>query len=201
MGRDKALVQWRGRPLVVRAAESLAASFDQVLLATGPEARYADLVPTARIVLDAPCGDDSSSDDSSSDGSSSDGPLGGIAALLAAAEAEWLVTLPVDMPHVEGTHLRTLWERAAEAGVDAAFVRSERGVEPLLAAYRISAARPAARALLAAGVRRPLGLLDEVAAIEVGIETLTDEPARVLRNLNTPADLAVASETASEGAA
>jgi molybdopterin-guanine dinucleotide biosynthesis protein A len=79
MGRDKALLELAGKPLVQHAVLKLRRLTDDVsILGARPElAAFAPLVPDLR----EGCG-----------------PLGGIEAALAHSRHDWILVLPVDMP-------------------------------------------------------------------------------------------------------
>ncbi len=87
MGRDKALLDWRGRPLIEHQLDTLRAAGVDELRVSGARPDYhgvADLTPQL-------------------------GPVGGLASVVAgvADEAELLV-IPVDMPRLSGSLLRRL---------------------------------------------------------------------------------------------
>lgn len=186
MGRDKALVPWRGGALIDAVAASLGAVSDELLLLTGSEPRYVGRVPGARVVLDTPTAHGSLG--------TTPGPLAGLAAALAAARCATLVTLPVDVPIVDAAALRALLALAAECGADAVFVRGPRGVEPLLAVYRVARCAPEATRLLASGERRPVALSRAVPSAEVDAAALAAaagvDVEALLANVNAPGDLA-----------
>jgi molybdopterin-guanine dinucleotide biosynthesis protein A len=94
MGRDKALLDWHGRPLLERRLDALRASgVDEV--------RVSGRRPGYRGITDAQPGL---------------GPLGGLAAVAAAVagEAELLV-IPVDMPLLQAALLRRLRDERPQA--------------------------------------------------------------------------------------
>ncbi len=94
MGRDKALLDWHGRPLIEHQLDTLRAAGVDELRVSGPRPDYhgvADLTPQL-------------------------GPVSGLASVAAgvAGEAELLV-IPVDMPRLSGALLRRLCEESPEA--------------------------------------------------------------------------------------
>jgi molybdenum cofactor guanylyltransferase len=166
-GRDKALAEVGGVPLVARVYDALALHCAGVLIATGATAR-AYPVP-ARVVMDA---------------APEAGPLGGLAAGLAQAQTPWLLVAACDLAGLTADALVPLLDAAtAEAdavvGVDAAGRAS-----PVCALYRVATVRPVATAHLAAGRRALHALLDALPAVMY----VTLAPG-VLANVNTPADL------------
>lgn len=172
MGRDKALLDVEGQPLVVRAAARLAAVADPVLLAPGRTGRLGDLgYPEVGDELpDA-------------------GPVAGLAAGLAASPHPLMAVVAVDLPFASPTLLRllaTTWD-----GEDAVVPVTAHGPEPLHAVY----ARSALPAIREALRERRLGLralLDRlrVRAVEEAAWREADPEGRFARNLNRPEDLA-----------
>lgn len=177
MGADKAHLALDGRSFLERAAALLGARCGAVVLACGPEPRYAEAgLPLAL------------------DGEPDGGPLAGIAAGLAALDTDYAVVLPLDMPRLTGAVVAALQERAQAEALDVLFLAGERGVEPLCAVYG-RAALPAMRRALAAGDRKVTAFLrpehggdalrvGELALGELGVD------ADCLDNVNTPQDLA-----------
>lgn len=176
MGTDKALLADRtGLTLLERAARVLEQVSDELLLAVGPEPRYADhLGAGRRAVLDR--------------SGAGDGPLAGLSAALGAADGAWVVAAPVDMPGLNPELFDRLLARAREDGSDLCLALGPRGPEPLLGAF---GPRCAARAdeLLETGERRPLALADPGGGLRASLLELGDEESeRCLTNLNTPED-------------
>lgn len=178
MGTDKALLEDdQRRTLLERAARTLEPLCETVLLAVGPALRYHDHCgPGRRLVVDAV--------------GAGDGPLAGLAAVLALAahEGAVLLTTPVDMPGTTPELFASLLERLRAEGGDLCLVRGPRGIEPLLGAFGPRSAG-VARALLAAGERRPVALADPDHGLRAVTLELDDSQSRArLVNLNTPED-------------
>lgn len=171
MGREKALVEVDGEPLVRRVARRLAEVADPVLIATGVPGRLGPL-PYGEV----------------GDACDGCGPLGGIAAALAASPHELVAVVAVDMPFADPALLDVL--ARAWRGEDAVVPVAERGPEPLHAIYR-KTALPRLRAAIG----------DERFAMHEVLETLrvrrvtSDEwraagvDERFAVNLNEPEDL------------
>ncbi|QDU67181.1 molybdopterin-guanine dinucleotide biosynthesis protein MobA [Planctomycetes bacterium Pla86] len=174
MGTDKARLRWEGSTLLARAVEALRPLCDRVLLASGERARYGDLGLDASEVLDR---------------RASFGPLAGIEAALLAASGEWLVTTPVDMPGTGAAVFGALIDRARSSGADAVTLRSPRGIEPLVAVYRVSVCAPLAQRLLDEGQRRPVALAAALCAVEIDVAEFGEDVQSLLRNVNAPNDL------------
>jgi molybdopterin-guanine dinucleotide biosynthesis protein A len=165
MGRDKALLEIDGRPLVERVAERLASVCGRVLIAAGE--RPLPPLPWDRV----------------DDRVAGAGPLAGILGGLAATTTPLLAVAAVDMPDVDPDVFTTLagrWDGRAPAVVP----RRAGRLEPLHAVYA-TAALPRLAALFDAGERSPTRALRRVAATVVEV----DDAAPWAGNLNTPADV------------
>jgi len=171
-GSDKALARWRGRRFLDHQLRLLRALRPAQLIISGrPAVNYA--VADATVVLDAVPGQ---------------GPLGGLAAVLAAATAPHVLVLAVDLPAMSRSFLRSLLARRA-TGVGVV-PRTAAGWEPLAAVYP--------REILPL-VRRHLGgrrfalhqLIDAGVAAGLLVEArISGDRAGVFRNVNTPEDCA-----------
>jgi len=120
MGRDKALLLYRGATLLEHAIARARDVTPDVVLLSGPERRYEDFgLP---VITDAVCGV---------------GPLGGLySALLSASidKVERIFWLGVDLPLVPAGFLRRMMREVDEC--DVAMARTPRGTEPLCAAFQ-----------------------------------------------------------------
>lgn len=116
------------------------------------------------------------------------GPLGGLRALLLAANASGLqqvIAVACDMPYVTPELLTALREHPSEAAVLAARRGPEAPWEPLLARYRPTLLLPAVDAALAAGERSFQKLLARVTVAEFQAPGL----ARALDDWDCPEDV------------
>lgn len=111
------------------------------------------------------------------------GPIAGLDALLAHCPTPWLLTLPVDLVGVNECLLPTL---AAERATNGAYAEDDDGPQPLVALWRVDAARAAVDAALAAGLAAIHALHEPL-----GMRRVRFHGVR-FGNLNTPADLAAA---------
>lgn len=118
MGRDKALLELAGQPLVLRTAERLRPLVAGVALVGAPE-RYAHLgVPTL------------------ADREANRGPLAGIITALGASQHDWNLVVACDLPYLESRFLEFLLEQAAvSAECDAVVPQAADHWQPLCAAY------------------------------------------------------------------
>jgi len=173
MGQDKALMQFEGKPLVLRAAEILRPFVREITL-LAPADRYESLgLPV--IVDQWP----------------DQGPLAAIGTGLLSSRAEWSIFLACDLPLVTRQFIQLLVQRVGATRSDAVVPRTEEGWQPLSAAYH-SRCRTAFVRALQEGRRSIIRLLDEVR-----VEVITrDEMAGAglsaveLVNVNTPGDWA-----------
>ena len=185
MGFDKGAAELGGETLAARAARALAAVAGQVVLATGPQERYAEL-GLPRLTDDPEL----------------TGPAAGIVAALEGAGAERALVLACDMPRVDAALLGALLERALADDLDACLLESARGVEPLCGVYHARVA-PAMRAAQRAGDLRVLGFRAhpraDGAPVRVGTVREPDPRADRARNLNTGAELLAERRRLAEG--
>ena len=171
MGRDKALIDYQGRPIIAHVIDTLHAVADDIVVVSNRSDLYSPF--GARVVADydPPCG-----------------PLGGIAAGLQAAMHPLAVVVACDMPFLNVTLLRWLIDLAE--GYDAVVPQTGTEFEPLHAVYRRECYRPIVRRL-ERGERRVISFFADVRlrpVPEVGWRAL-DPEGRSLVNLNTPDDL------------
>ena len=143
MGRDKALLELDGVPMVVRMAR-LAEPHVASVTVVGPPERYAHL--GLGIVADRWRGT---------------GPLGGIVTALGASSSRWNLILGCDMPYLTTAWIRWLIARTLESPAQAVVSESQRGLEPLATIYCKECAQ-AFSAALNRGVRRVSEALGEI---------------------------------------
>ena len=171
MGRDKALIEIDGKPLVRLVADRVAECADPVLLASGASRRF-ETLPYEEIPDAAP----------------GTGPISGLVAALSASPHELLVAAAVDMPFVSAGVFRLLLELRAHE--DAVVPVTGEGRQPLHALYHRSALPHLTDALERGryGLREALDGLD---VREVGQEEwgAVDPQGRFALNMNTQEDL------------
>ena len=180
MGRDKALLSVRGRPLVSRVAEVLRQVTDELLLVGTMEGRHVGCL--GKPVADAGPGK---------------GPLVGIRSALTAARYDHCLVVACDMPFLNTDLLQYMRQQAP--GWDVVVARSRDGLEPLHAIYSRSCLKRIV-AMLESKELCPLDLFpavhtryvdrDEIAAFRGGELSFF--------NVNTPADLAYARRLAGQ---
>ncbi|MCQ4269086.1 molybdenum cofactor guanylyltransferase MobA [Pseudomonas stutzeri] len=165
-GRDKGLIEWRGRPLIAWMHETVHALTDDLLLSCNRNqtayAPYAD-----RLLSD--------------EEPDYPGPLAGIRAGLAAAHHDWLMVLPCDAPMIDALLLRSLHAIATQDPLHPLMVRRAVQWEPLFSMIptRLTERLEAA---WQAGARSPRQVLLALGAR--ALDLAEDDPR--LANLNTP---------------
>ena len=175
-GRDKALVEIDGVPMLWRMRGLLAAVSQQVTV-VAPPLRYAALGVT-----------------SVSDRWEGQGPLAGIiTALLTTKEtgsvAEWNLIVGCDMPFLTREWLSYLAERALASRAEVVAPRSAQGLEPLCACWRASAAAKLQN-VFDGGVRK---ITEAMKSLEMEVVNEADwkrfdSAGRLFWNMNTVAD-------------
>ncbi len=166
MGRDKALLPFRGRTLVEHIAGEAEAVAGGVLL-IGPVALYGQF---GWPVIEDPA--------------RGSGPLSGIVTALAGSAAEWTLVVACDMPNLSRQVLGELAAHALAGSADAVLAHSAGGYdEPLLAVYRATCL-PALETALAEGRWK---VRDALRGLEVERFAVSEE---CVRNANTPEEWA-----------
>lgn len=171
-GQDKARLIVQGRSIIERQVELLRAVADDVFLVGHDPVRFADIgLPVFR------------------DRVSGAGAIGGILTAIEATTADRVLVIACDMPFLVPGLLRALLA-LAESG-DGAWVRTQRGPEPLVACYR-QQARTAIREAIQSGHLKAAELNNVLTLREL---TEHDVAAfgpveQLLANLNTPEDYA-----------
>ncbi|HET9995266.1 MAG TPA: molybdenum cofactor guanylyltransferase [Candidatus Acidoferrum sp.] len=176
-GRDKALVEVGGKPMLARMLELVQGVTKSVKI-VGPPEKYAEF--GVEIISDLWPGE---------------GPLGGIITALedtAAGDSpsEWNLIVSCDMPFLTRDWLACLAERAAKSAAQVVLAHSASGPEPLCACWRTNAA-----ATLRSGFERGVRKVTEGIAL-LRAEVLDeadwkrfDSAGRLFWNMNTAADL------------
>jgi molybdenum cofactor guanylyltransferase len=179
-GRDKALVRFGARPLlldIVRLAQTCAT--DVVVVAS--DRKYSNLGADLKAIEDQWPGE---------------GPLGGVITALqhtaaTNTSAEWNLILSCDMPFLTAEWLHFLVDHARESDKEIQVIlpHSAHGPEPLCACYRTSAAHPL-KNVFDRGVRKVTQALKEVRTevLDESVWKRFDSAGRLFWNMNTPAD-------------
>jgi molybdopterin-guanine dinucleotide biosynthesis protein A len=165
MGRDKALLPFRGRTL----AEHIA---DQVLIATG----QVSLIGNHAIYsyLGFPVIEDQYA---------GCGPLSGIQAAVTHSAAEWNFVCACDLPDITSEFIDALLQRAEQSATDAVIPVGPAGLpEPLCAAYHQRCGAAITQAL-SQDVRK---VMDGLASLDLDLWHVPD--SQYFHNLNTLQD-------------
>jgi len=165
MGRPKALLPWRGQPMVGHVADVLLQVVDEVVVVTSAELGLdaVDFDKRVRLTIDR---------------EPRRGPLAGIRDGLAAMRGDRAFVSGTDVPHLAPAFVRALlaFERAVAPEIDG-------HVQPLAAVYPAGAAL-VADALLTEERMRPLFLLEALDYKKVAAAALPDVES--VRGFNTP---------------
>jgi len=175
-GRDKALVEVGGRPMISRMSELVRSVTRQMKIVAAPGKYDAFGVEIVE------------------DGWPGEGPLGGIItaledAAMSAVPPEWNLIVSCDMPFLTQEWLAFLGERAAKSEAQVVFARSTSGPEPLCACWRTDAA-PELRSGFEHGVRK---VMEGIALLRSEVLDVTDwkrfdSAGQLFWNMNTAAD-------------
>ena len=159
MGRDKALLPFRGGSLSGAIARAVESAAGHVTLVGNPAlGGIADLYP-------------------------GEGPLGGILTALHHTAAEWNLVVACDMPGISSGLLGRLLTAAEESGADALLPRGPAGrLEPLCAVYRRQAGGRM-EAAFARGIRKVTRALEGLVTVHLNVPELAP-----FQNVNTPED-------------
>jgi molybdopterin-guanine dinucleotide biosynthesis protein A len=171
MGRDKALLELDGSPLLVRTARLVESVAGPPTVVGSPES-YRSL--GLRVI-----GDDWPGA----------GPLGGIATVLRASSAPWNLVVACDLPYLTRPWLDYLISRALASAADAVLPMNARGAEPLCAMYH-KRCEPVIRAALERGTRKITDGLEgvQVAYIEGSEWKVFDSDGFLFKNMNSLED-------------
>jgi molybdopterin-guanine dinucleotide biosynthesis protein A len=199
MGRDKALVLWRGEPMLQRVYAVARSLTPRSIILSAWNDRYADLeLPGCEFWVDRHPGS---------------GPLVALDQAFTALETslsqenqthstrsanptypipDWILLVACDLPSLDRDRVAQLCDRVAHCDdrTVAIVPRTDYGWEPLCALYR-QTAQPRLQAFIQGGGRSFQHWFDQLAAIPGAIEAvaITAGDRAWLHNCNTPADL------------
>lgn len=201
MGRDKALLQFAGRPLVEHALDIFKQAGLSASIAGARPQAHATLEAFAPVVEDARSGL---------------GPLAGICSALAASRAQFAVFLPADLPLLPVSLIVYLLQHAATTGRAVTLVSIggftqtfpavlDRTVLPALQAELTAGRGGCFSAFQAAaeGLAQPISRVAVEPAAESGhvLHPLGLPPVRWFLDLDTPEDLELAEAISRRGVA
>ncbi|MCE5207709.1 MAG: molybdenum cofactor guanylyltransferase [Chloroflexi bacterium] len=174
MGSNKALILFEGLPLVQRVLVRVRLLSADVFVTTNSPDGFPDLGTVLyRDVYSEACA------------------LCGLITAFHYAQNDVVAVVACDMPFIVPALIAAECELLLNMGVDAVIPRTRNGLEPLLAAYRVSTCQPAATEALKAGKRRMISWFDSVKIHEIGEDViqLFDPDMRSFININTLEDL------------
>jgi molybdopterin-guanine dinucleotide biosynthesis protein A len=173
MGRDKALIDWQGTPMLKQVYRVAADCTEKVHIITPWPERYRDILPPdCQWLIESTPGQ---------------GPLVGFARGLAQISSSWVLLLGCDLPELNSDIIKS-WASQLETvppEVLAVVPKQSKGWEPLCGFYR-QEVRFDLEKYLEGGNRSFQNWLPTlpVKALSVG-----ETEAKMLRNYNTPSDL------------
>lgn len=175
-GQDKALVEFDGRPMLLRMRDLLAGVLGEVTIIAA-NAKYGSIGV-----------------ESVADQWPGEGPLGGIITALelsarAVRAIDWNLIVGCDMPFLTREWVAFLGERATGSEAEVIVPQSESGLEPLCACWRTSAA-PKLRLVFDNGVRKITEAMKqlEMEVLDGPVWKRFDKSGRLFWNMNTPED-------------
>jgi molybdopterin-guanine dinucleotide biosynthesis protein A len=177
MGENKAQLDFRGQPLIVRVLERVTRLADEILVTTNQPETYNFLhVPCVPDLLPGL------------------GALGGLYTALSAAHHAIVAVVACDMPFVNAELLAFQQEVLLATPADAVIPRVPQGLEPFHAVYRKATCLPLVKAALEKGQRRVDSWLTQAHIRYLTPEEITrhDPDGLAFLNINTPDDLAAA---------
>jgi molybdenum cofactor guanylyltransferase len=164
MGRDKALLPFRGGALADSIARAVAQAAGSVVIVGRDELAGHLVIP---------------------DLYPGEGPLGGIVTALRHTRAHWNLIAACDMPGLSPGFLAELLDAAEDADVDALVPVGPSGIpEPLCAVYHRRALQAIGEAF-EQGVRKVTGALEGLEAVPYPVAEMAQ-----FQNVNTPEDWA-----------
>jgi molybdopterin-guanine dinucleotide biosynthesis protein A len=177
LGREKALLDFKGRPLVCWTVDRLAGVVGELVIVARDEAQAEVLqrtIPQAEVTWDAvPCY----------------GPVAGLAAGMECARGRLAFAVGCDMPFLNPEVIRLLFDLVE--GFEAAVPAGPKGTEPLHAVYEARKMALACRRALEIGERRIQSPLRELRSNNVSLQRLRELDPGLLTffNLNTAEEL------------
>jgi molybdopterin-guanine dinucleotide biosynthesis protein A len=174
MGTDKALILWHGQPMLQRVCQAAQDCCDSVYLLTPWPDRYQGQITGGyQWLLESNPGN---------------GPAIALCQGFAQINAEWILLLACDLPQLQSSILQQWQQELATLPPEilALVPRSGERWEPMCGFYR-KKARESLEAFIQQGGRSLQGWLKQIPVKSIPV----DEPeAQMLRNCNTPEDLA-----------
>jgi len=179
MGKDKGILFFKGKPLLLHVLQSLP-PLDEIILVLRDEEQfesYQEILSSFRRKVKV-----------SFDLEKDQGPLVGILTGLSSLESEKALLIPCDSPRINPQFVEKMLEHPLE-GYDALVPRWANGQsEPLHAVYLKSRTLPVVELLLQKGLRDVKSLFKHLEVLYLDAESL-DPQGDTFFNLNRPQDL------------
>ncbi len=182
MGQDKALMPFRGVPLVQYVMERLSPIADEIIVTTN--------VPDAYRFLGVPLYRDIRPER---------GALGGLYTALSSAKNDFVAVVACDMPFASSPFFLAARKLIVTRGADIIIPKTEYGYEPLHALYRRDACIPPIEAALDADKWKVISWFEQVKvhALSPKETAIFNPDGLSFWNLNTPEDFAKAEKRSS----
>lgn len=174
-GQDKALLEWRGRPLAAHAAQTVQSAAGSATL-VGSVEKYQHL--GYRVIPDPVDGF---------------GPLAGLLAALDDSTSEWNLVVACDMPRLTQEFLVFLLEQAQGSTADALLpIDPNELPEPLCAVYSASA-RATIRRAVDTGIHKMTRGFEGLTIREIHPREYQqfNQDGKLFTNLNSPQDVSM----------
>lgn len=170
-GNDKGLIEFNGRPMISYAIAAMAPVVDPLVISAN---RNLETYQTFgyRVIPDL--------------NQTFDGPLAGVLAAMMQVDADVLLTLPCDTPHIETNHMSALLNRFIETGAKAAVAFDGIRIQPAMLALSTSLCS-SLQNYLSAGGRKVETWLNQC---QFELADFSGQ-AGIFANINTPADLSL----------
>jgi len=177
MGKTKALLPYRGRPLITQVYETLQTLFVDIFLVTNDPGIF-DFLPCPKVPDRIP----------------GKGPISGVDAALRHSRNPHVLVVACDAPFLSPSLLKLLTGKAV--GADLVIPRGPNGPEPLCAVYG-KGCLPLIEDSLRKGDFKLVDLATRLPTREVSLKEVAavDPGFRSFRNINTPRDFQILSET------
>ena len=173
MGKDKALMPFRGVPLIQYVMERLSPIADEIIVTTNTPDEYRFLdVPLYRDIRP------------------NRGALGGLYTALSSAKGDFVAVVACDMPFASKQFFLTASKLISESDADVIIPQTEYGYEPLHALYRRDACLHPIKDALDADKWKVISWFDQVKihALSPDETTAFNPDGFTFWNLNTPED-------------
>jgi len=175
-GRDKALVEFDGKPMLLRMCELVEAITGKVEVVAA-QGKYSTI-----------------HEDSIPDRWPGEGPLGGIITALQDAREQdpkraWCLIVGCDMPFLTREWLGFLVERALTSDAEVVAPRSAQGLEPLCACWRVSSEKELEQ-VFESGIRKVTAAMKhlKMEVVDEAAWKRFDSAGRLFWNMNTAAE-------------